>query len=96
MLLGEEFSARQALDWGLVNSVVSSDKLLHEARRMALRTASLSRDAVAKTKRMMVISNHSTLGDSLRTIDRMHPGQGADLHERIQKLFARSSKKSKL
>ena len=53
MLLGEEFGAAQAHAWGLVWAVVSPDSLQDEARRCALRLASLDASVVGHFKRVL-------------------------------------------
>ena len=97
MMLGQPFSAQQAEAWGLINAVVPDGEVAAEARLMALQSAALSRSAVTKTKRLMVEANGSSQRDALAWMDRFHPGQGSDIKERIQLLYAKSSrgKKSK-
>jgi len=53
MLLGEEFSPTQALDWGLLWRVVAPDQLDSESRRVALRIASLRPEVVSQYKRVL-------------------------------------------
>lgn len=53
MLLGEEFGVAQAHAWGLVWAVVSPDSLQDEARRCALRLASLDASVVGHFKRVL-------------------------------------------
>jgi enoyl-CoA hydratase/carnithine racemase len=51
--LGETVSARNALDWGLANRVVASERLYEEAGELATRLARQPVGALATTKRLM-------------------------------------------
>ena len=53
MLLGEEFSPTQALDWGLLWRVVTPDQLDSESRRVARQIASLPPEVVSQYKRVL-------------------------------------------
>jgi 2-(1,2-epoxy-1,2-dihydrophenyl)acetyl-CoA isomerase len=53
MLLGEEFSPTQALDWGLLWRVVAPDQLDSESRRLARQIASLRPEVVSQYKRVL-------------------------------------------
>ena len=53
MLLGEEFSPTQALDWGLLWRVVPPDQLDSESRRVARQIASLRPEVVSQYKRVL-------------------------------------------
>jgi len=53
MLLGEEFSPTQALDWGLLWRVVAPDQLDSESRRVARQIASLRPEVVSQYKRVL-------------------------------------------
>jgi len=53
LLLGEEFSAADALQWGLVWSVVDDDALDAEVARVAGRLAGFEAAAVARFKRVL-------------------------------------------
>ncbi|WP_448170679.1 enoyl-CoA hydratase/isomerase family protein [Rhizobacter fulvus] len=53
MLLGEEFSPTQALDWGLLWRVVAPDQLDSETRRVARQIASLRPEVVSQYKRVL-------------------------------------------
>ncbi len=53
MLLGEEFTARQAQDWGLVWRVVEPDALAAEAQRAAAHIAALDPGVVRRFKRVL-------------------------------------------
>lgn len=53
MLLGEEFSAQQACDWGLVWRVVASDELETVSAELAKRLAALQPEVARQFKRVM-------------------------------------------
>jgi len=53
VLLGESFTAEQALDWGLVGRVVAGDELAAEAAALAARMASGPTKAYAEAKRAL-------------------------------------------
>ena len=53
MLLSEEFSPTQALDWGLLWRVVAPDQLDSESRRVARQIASLRPEVVSQYKRVL-------------------------------------------
>jgi 2-(1,2-epoxy-1,2-dihydrophenyl)acetyl-CoA isomerase len=53
ILLGEEFSAEQALGWGLVWKVVEDNELGAASRDIARRLAGLNPDMVARYKRVL-------------------------------------------
>ena len=53
ILLGEEFSAEQALAWGLVWKVVEDNELGAVSRDIAARLAGLDADVVARYKRVL-------------------------------------------
>jgi 2-(1,2-epoxy-1,2-dihydrophenyl)acetyl-CoA isomerase len=61
MLLGERFDAHRALEWGLVNRLVSAERLLSEARALARRLADGPTAAYARTKALI----EATLGAEL-------------------------------
>ena len=66
MLLGEEFSPTQALDWGLLWRVVAPDQLDSESRRVARQIASLRPEVVSQYKRVL---NPVELPDFHRAIE---------------------------
>jgi 2-(1,2-epoxy-1,2-dihydrophenyl)acetyl-CoA isomerase len=53
MLLGEEFSAEEALGWGLVWKMVDDDALAAASSDIALRLAGLDADVAARYKRVL-------------------------------------------
>jgi 2-(1,2-epoxy-1,2-dihydrophenyl)acetyl-CoA isomerase len=59
-LLGERVSAAQALDWGLVNRVYPSDRLMDEARTLVARLADGPTRSYAASKQAL---NRSLYGD---------------------------------
>src|SRR5579875_1525988 len=61
MLLGERFTARRALELGIVNRLVAADALADEARAWAARLAAGPRTAQARTKALL----QAALGDDL-------------------------------
>ena len=56
LLLNRSLLAHEALEWGLVNSVVDDDDLLEEAFRMADRLTAGPTQAFGKTKRLLAAS----------------------------------------
>lgn len=65
LILGERHDARKALDVGIAWKVVPDDRLLEEARELALRIAERPADAVADAKRAINAGLHSTLQDAM-------------------------------
>lgn len=65
MLVGEMFSAEEAFQWGLVNRVVHSEKLLEEAQALAKKIASKPPLAVQALKASIVKSFNASLDDGL-------------------------------
>lgn len=64
-MLGERHDARKALDVGIAWKVVPDDRLLEEARELALRIAERPADAVADAKGAINAGLHSTLQDAM-------------------------------
>jgi 2-(1,2-epoxy-1,2-dihydrophenyl)acetyl-CoA isomerase len=56
LLLNRALSADEALEWGLVNSVVDDSQLLDEAFRMAERLSAGATQAFGRTKRLLAAS----------------------------------------
>lgn len=81
---GEDtISAQQALEWGLINKVVSADELMGEAFAMASKLARMDPMVLQRTK-MAVNRSYEIMGmqAALRSaldIDIMIEGQGTDL-----------------
>lgn len=65
-LLGEEFSARQAMDWGLIWKVVDDTELAAASQAAALRLAALRPEVAAQFKRVF---NLIGLGNFDRAVD---------------------------
>ena len=53
LLLGEPVSAKQALEWGLINAIVTPDQLLPKALETAQKLAELAPTAVRLSKALM-------------------------------------------
>lgn len=53
LLLGDAFTAREAVELNLANAVLAEDEVLNHARQVAERFNSLPQDAVRETKRLM-------------------------------------------
>lgn len=64
-LLGDDIAAIEALRLGLVNRVVARDALEAEARRMAVRLASLAPHAVQGIKRLLIQALGASLQEQL-------------------------------
>jgi enoyl-CoA hydratase len=69
LLLGDSFSAREALEMGLINYVVPHDELMNKARAVAKRLAENSPLAVRKIKEGVLRSSGMTLLEALRIED---------------------------
>jgi enoyl-CoA hydratase len=64
-LTGNFIDARQALEWGLVNRVVSSEELLPTCYKIAEDIISCPRDMIIKYKKLIDDGFHMALGDAL-------------------------------
>jgi 2-(1,2-epoxy-1,2-dihydrophenyl)acetyl-CoA isomerase len=71
LMLGEEFSAEQARDWGLLWSVVDDADLKRETQRIARRLAGFDRDVLARFKRVVHQAGLAEFNASLDTESRM-------------------------
>ncbi len=60
----EQYSAEQALDWGLVNKVVPADKLQEEARNLAKKAVALSPGALRFLKHSFNADSASIFGQA--------------------------------
>ena len=69
LLVGGTFTAQEALDMGLLNSVVPKDELLPKARELALRLADNGPLAVRKIKEGILRSSGCTMEEALRIED---------------------------
>ncbi len=65
LLIGDSFSAEQALEMGLLNYVVPADQLMNRARELAFRLAENGPLAVRKIKEGVVRSSGETLERAL-------------------------------
>ncbi|MCS7074102.1 MAG: enoyl-CoA hydratase-related protein [Bacteroidia bacterium] len=63
--LGERISAKQALDWGMVNQVVPDEQLDETVATIAQRYANSATKAIGLMKRMLNRSMESTLEEAL-------------------------------
>lgn len=69
LMIGDPFSAREALDMGLLNYVVPADQLLPKARELAGKLAHNGPLAVRKIKEGVVRSSGLPLADAYRVED---------------------------
>lgn len=53
LLLGAPITPDEALEWGLVNQVLTPEEVLPQARRIAERFATMAQEAVCASKRLM-------------------------------------------
>jgi 2-(1,2-epoxy-1,2-dihydrophenyl)acetyl-CoA isomerase len=64
-LLGDRFTAQDALDWGMVNRIVPAADLEAETDKLAARLARAAGHANAEAKALLNASFHSSLHDQL-------------------------------
>lgn len=64
-LMGERLPAQKALEWGLVNRVVSADALMAEARAVAAKLAAGPTWALAETRRLIWDNGERGLPEAL-------------------------------
>ena len=64
-LLGDRFTAQDALDWGMVNRIVPAADLDGETDKLAARLAKAAGHANAEAKALLNASFHSSLGEQL-------------------------------
>lgn len=86
---GEAIDAAQALDWGLVSSVVPAERLLEEARDLAGRIAANPPQALRLTKRLLREGQRTGLDTLLELSAAMQPLMHAteDHREALQAFF---------
>lgn len=91
---GDRVDAATALDWGLVNAVVSATELLPTAHRMAERIAKNPVHAVRMAKRLLLESRSASLDSVLTLAAAMQPlaHQGPEHHRRIAELNQRQNR----
>lgn len=91
IFFGEPVTARQALDWGLVNRVVARGHALAEARSMAQRLGQGPGRALAAAKAVVNLafdrSDAEALGESLKASDRIFAS--ADAREGVDAFLAK-------
>lgn len=66
IMFGEEFTAREGLDMGLVSRVVTVDMMMDEARGLAGRIAALPPGAVNATKRVLNRACYAPMENALK------------------------------
>jgi enoyl-CoA hydratase/carnithine racemase len=91
LLLGDAFNATEALQFGLVNQVVSSDELLALAWHKAVKLAALPADAVQSSKALL---KRNAMGLTEQTIDAelvqfQRLLNGAECQQKIAAFFQR-------
>jgi enoyl-CoA hydratase/carnithine racemase len=69
LLIGDSFTAREALDMGLINYVVPHEQLMDKAREMANRLAENGPLAVRKIKEGVLRCSGMPLVDALKVED---------------------------
>ena len=67
LLLGEPFTAEQAVECGLANAVLPAGEVLNHARRMAERFNQLPPGAVREAKQLMRAPQHDLIESTIRT-----------------------------
>lgn len=65
VLLGESFSAQQAVEWGMAGRLVPSEQLQATAQELAARLAAGPTLAYAEAKRALAEGQHRSIGDVL-------------------------------
>lgn len=70
LLVGDEFTAADALSWGLINRVVPDDAVLLAARKLAERMAENGPLAMRKTKQVMLESSGRAITDGFAAEDK--------------------------
>jgi len=65
LLLGKDITAKEAMDMGLVNSVVPKEQLWEEAERLVKRMASLPRESLKVTKAEIYKSLNATIHEQI-------------------------------
>lgn len=67
LLLGQDITARQALEMGLINAVVPGERLREEGERLVRRIVSRPRESLRITKGAIYRSLNATLHDQIET-----------------------------
>jgi enoyl-CoA hydratase/carnithine racemase len=83
LLAGEQFDAKQALEWGIVNRVVEPEDLMREALAMAETICQRAPLAVRATKRAMLAAYSLPFEEGIRFEHQLFKSTGAtnDLRE---------------
>jgi 2-(1,2-epoxy-1,2-dihydrophenyl)acetyl-CoA isomerase len=86
MLSGRKLSAAEALEWGLVNQVVSPEQLMEEATKVAARYAAAPTYAIGQIKRNVDFAESHSLEETLalEAKSQAECGLSADHQEGIQ------------
>ncbi len=63
MVLGETFSAEQALQYGIINQVCSAEQVISLGEKYAAKIAKLPQDAVLTSKKLLKQTNQSNLAN---------------------------------
>jgi 2-(1,2-epoxy-1,2-dihydrophenyl)acetyl-CoA isomerase len=86
MLSGRKLSAAEALEWGLVNQVVSPEQLMEEATKIAARYAAAPTYAIGQIKRNVEFAESHSLEETLalEAKSQAECGLSADHQEGIQ------------
>jgi 2-(1,2-epoxy-1,2-dihydrophenyl)acetyl-CoA isomerase len=86
MLSGRKLSAAEALEWGLVNQVVSPEQLMEEATKVAARYAAAPTYAIGQIKRNIDFAESHSLEETLalEAKSQAECGLSADHQEGIQ------------
>jgi 2-(1,2-epoxy-1,2-dihydrophenyl)acetyl-CoA isomerase len=75
-MLGDRLPAEKAAEWGLIWAAVADDKLLAEARALALRLAKGPMQAFGEIKRVLDAAAANTLDEQLELERRVQRGLG--------------------
>jgi 2-(1,2-epoxy-1,2-dihydrophenyl)acetyl-CoA isomerase len=91
LLLAEPFPAETALQWGLVNMVVEADRVLEEARALAVRLASGPTAAYAAVKHVLAAAATDGLEETLdrEAVLQVELGRTADHAEAVEAFLAK-------
>jgi 2-(1,2-epoxy-1,2-dihydrophenyl)acetyl-CoA isomerase len=86
MVLGDKINAETALQYGLIFQVSDDDKMMADARAMAVKLSSMPTAAIGLTKRALNKSLSSTLEEQLQTeaILQEEAGKTYDFKEGVQ------------
>jgi len=91
LLLAEPFPAETALQWGLVNRVVEAERVLDEARALAVRLASGPTAAYAAVKQVLATAGTDGLEQTLdrEAVLQVELGRTADHAEAVEAFLAK-------